>query len=283
MYKVIAKTTNYYDQNITESNVFLVTLSKNGIGSTGCAWNSGTIHNNYDGVTCVWQGEYRESDGSFFFTSVYSNQTQEQYSGRFETYVGKNDCLYCRGLNSKYAWFGYGRESYGMLDMYMQKLSEDEIKAVKNAMQRLALGENDAVPMEAVMQNIGPEVSWSSFHDVVDKCPKLEAINGFCSVPPYDSTVCLHSPIAVQLTLPQGLTPSDKLILSIIPEGSTGPDENNFFSVNQYIVARGYVFPKHKVPNVPGSYEMVLFHKGTKVAVHPIRIKQDYLWKLSSH
>jgi hypothetical protein len=284
MYKVIAKTTNYYDQNITESNVFLVTLSKNGIGSTGCAWNAGTIHNNYDGVTCVWQGEYRESDGSFFFDSLYSNQTHEQYSGRFERYTGNDGYLYCRGFNCKYAWFGYGRESYGMLDMYMCKLSGDEVKDVKNAMQSLAVGETNAIPMEAVMQNIGPTISWNDFHQVVDKCPKLQVTEGFCSVPPYNSTVCLQTQIAVHLELPLDLNTSQDLFVSIVPEGSVVPDQSNIFKATPSIITRGYVFPKDKVPKMPGRYEIALFHKGNvKVAGHPISITQDYVWKRSNH
>jgi len=284
MYKVIAKTTNYYDQNITESNVFLVTLSKNGIGSTGCAWNAGTIHNNYDGVTCVWQGEYRDNDGSFFFTSVYSNQTHEEYSGRFESYAGKEGYLYCRGLNSKYAWFGYGRESYGMLDMYMCKLSNDEVKDVKNSMQRWAMGEKDAIPMEAVMQNIGPSIEWNDFHQIVDQCPKLEVTEGFCSVPPYNSTVCLQTPIAIHLELPPDLNSSKDLFVSIVPEGSVVPDETNMFKATAAVIARGYVFPKHKVPKVSGRYEIALFqNRNTKVAGHTISVIQDYVWKRSRH
>lgn len=281
MYKVIAKTTNYYDQNVTESNVFLVTLQRNGVSSSGCVWNAGSIHNNYDGVTSVWQGEYRGLDGSFFFTSLYSNDTNEIYAGNFERCGGDDGFLYSRGASSKYAWFGYGRESYGMLDMLMCKLSSDEEREVKTAMQSLTLNDPDAVPLEAIMKEIGPQMSWDHFHKAADSHPAIMIDNrGFCSTPPYDSTVCLSAPIAIQFDLPQGFTPADNCIVSIISEGSEEPDENFCFQANEYTVARGYVFTKENVPRDVGNYEIALFsNAGAKIGIQPIEILTGNAWR----
>lgn len=273
MYKVIAKTTNYYDQNITKSNVFLVTLQKNGIGSSGCAWTAGSIHDNYDGVTCIWQGVY-SSNGSFHFTSLYSNDTKEEYSGRFEKCSGDDGRLYARGKFSKYAWFGYGRESYGMLDMFMYKLSSEEAKEVKKDMQSLALGDSSAVSLEAIMQHIGPNLSWSEFHHSADSFPypSLDE-RGFCLTPDYNATVNLGAPIAVQFQLRDGYTSEDNCVISIIHKGSEKPNYDTFFYANQYTVPRGCVFPINVVPTVPGYYEVALFNaSGQKIAYNPIRI-----------
>lgn len=279
MYKVIAKTTNYYDQNVTKSNVFLVTLSKNGIGSTGCCWTAGSIHSNYDGVTSVWQGDYRESDGIFFFASMYSNETEEEYQGKFERCDGGDRYLFSRGMSSKYAWFGYGRESYGMVDMFMCKLTKEEETAVKVAMQSIALGDSNAVSMEALMQKIGPEMSWDEFHESADYHPVEVITQGLCSTPLYNAALCLYAPIAVQLKLPPGLSSADNCIVSIISEGETEPDNEYFFYANEYVVARGYVFPRCKVPQNIGNYEIALFHQGEKVLSTPITICTETSWK----
>lgn len=281
MYKVIAKTTNYYDQNVTESNVFLVSLQRNGISSSGCVWSAGSIHNNYDGVTSVWQGEYRGLDGSFFFTSLYSNDTNEIYAGKFERCGGDDGFLYSRGASSKYAWFGYGNESYGMLDMLMCKLTSDEEREVKTAMQSLTVNDPNAVPLEAIMKEIGPQMSWDHFHKAADSHPELMIDSrGFCSTPPYDSSVCLSAPIAIQFNLPQGFTPADNCIVSIISEGSEESDANLCFQANEYTVARGYVFTKENVPRDVGNYEIAIFSNvGTKIGSQPIKILTGNAWR----
>lgn len=277
MYKVIAKTTNYYDQNVTKSNVFLVTLQKNGIGSSGCAWTSGSIHDNYAGVTSVWQGKYTSNNGSFHFTSLYSNDTKEEYSGRFERCSGDDGRLYARGKYSKYAWFGYGRESYGMLDMLMYKLSSEEAKEAKQAMQSLALGDSSAVSLEAVMQRIGPVITWSEFHNSADSHP-YKAIDerGFCLTPAYNAKIMHGAPIAVHFKLPDGYRPEDSCVVSIIPKGDQSPDDDSYFHASEYTVARGCVFPSTQVPSNVGSYEVALFNRGgQKIASNPIFITKE--------
>lgn len=280
MYKVIAKTTNYYDQNVTESNVFLVTLQRNGIGSSGCAWTAGSIHNNYDGVTSIWQGEFA-SNGSFHFTSLYSNDTKEEYSGRFEKCGGDDGNIYARGKYCKYAWFGYGNESYGMLDMMMCKLSPEEEREAKEAMQTLALGDSNAISLEAIMQQIGPTMAWGDFHKAADSYPHYEIDGrGFCLTPAYNASVCLGAPIAVHFELPDGYIAADNCVVSIIPKGTEEIDDVSFFHANEYTVARGYVFPTQKVPADVGPYEIALFNSnGQKIGHNPISITHGNSWK----
>lgn len=278
MYKVIAKTTNYYDQNVTKSNVFLVTLSENGIASTGCAWQAGTIHNNYDGVTSIWQGKYRYTEGSFFFSAIYSNNTKEEYAGSLER-DSDGKYVYSRGMKSKYAWFGYGRESYGMLDMLMLRLSKDEEVPVKKAMQLIAVEDSDAVPMEAVMQTIGEEISWEIFERISDQEICMPN-RGFCVTPEYNARICLNAPIAIQFVLPYGIDNYDGCAISIIYDNTSEPHHERKIYINEYILARGYVFPKSKVPRLPGKYEIAFFNEeNEKIASNPILVCQESLWK----
>ncbi|GFH58912.1 hypothetical protein CTEN210_15388 [Chaetoceros tenuissimus] len=279
MYKVIAKTTNYYDQNVTKSNVFLVTLSDNGIASTGCAWQAGTIHNNYDGVTSIWQGKYRHTEGSFFFSATYSNNTKEEYAGSLER-DRSGKYVFSRGTKSKYAWFGYGRESYGMLDMLMLRLSKDEEDQVKKAMQLIAIEDSDAVPMEAVMQTIGEEISWQLFDRISDQQEIHIPRKGFCLTPEYNARICLNAPIAIQFVLPNGIDDYNGCAISIIYDSTNEPHHERKIYVNEYILARGYVFPKSKVPRLPGKYEIAFFNaENEKIASNPILVCQESLWK----
>lgn len=116
-YKVLARTINDADGNVTESNQFLMRFHEGGISSSGCCWNAGTMHNNYDGVTAVMQGRYNMETGQLVFNMVYSNNTHESYAGT----------LCPEGIvMAKYTWWGYGRRSAGSFDAAMCKLSAAE-------------------------------------------------------------------------------------------------------------------------------------------------------------
>ena len=67
------------------------------------------------------------------------------------------------------------------LDMLMYKLTSDEGREAKEAMQVSALGDLNSISLEAIMQQIVPEFAWSEFHECSDSYfyQKIDE-KGFC-------------------------------------------------------------------------------------------------------
>jgi hypothetical protein len=104
----------------------------------------------------------------------------------------------------------------------------------------------------------GLELSWDEFHESADYHHVEVITQGLCSTPAYNASVYLYVPIAVQLKLPSGLSSADDWIVSIMSERETEPDNEYCSYTNECIVARGYVFPRCKVPQKIGNYDIAV-------------------------
>jgi len=104
-------------------------------------------------------------------------------------------------------------------------------------MQKIIQNTPEALSLEAVMDSVGPEMTWESFHQAADihPEPKLNS-KGFCYAPAYNSSQCVGESIAVQFVLPKNvvLTERESCVLSIVRRGFVTPDCDNYFEVNEY-------------------------------------------------
>ena len=78
-------------------------------------WGAGTLHNNYDNVTCVWQGSY-DYTLKFRIDARYSNDTHEEYEGSIDLEAGT--------MTGTYIWYGYGRQSSGKFEALLRKTNQ---------------------------------------------------------------------------------------------------------------------------------------------------------------
>lgn len=130
------------------------------------------------------------------------------------------------------------------------------------------------------MQTIGEEISWQLFDRISDQQEIHIPRKGFCLTPEYNARICLNAPIAIQFVLPNGIDDYNGCAISIIYDSTNEPHHERKIYVNEYILARGYVFPKSKVPRLPGKYEIAFFNaENEKIASNPILVCQESLWK----
>lgn len=204
IYKIIARTINDNDGNITNSNEFLVFMKDGGISSSGCVWSAGSMHANYDGVTCVWQGTYSPATGQFHYTARYSNDTREEYAGSLD----KDGFI----VKAKYAWWGYGRQSYGSLDAVLQRLSAAEEEQAMQALQQMLEKGEDRLHN---LQSIGKPLSWDALESIRDehlaaRRSQTEASATFVGLPAAGTAIKTGQAFAVHFKRPAGANASSK-------------------------------------------------------------------------
>lgn len=235
----------------------------------GCVWNQGTLHNNYDGVTCVWQGDYDRDTGAFSFLAQYSNKTHERYAG----------VLTCEGnltfmIQAKYAWWGYGRQSYGSFDAVMLRLdAAGQAQAVAALEDMLEKGEDRL----HALSGLGAPVSWDSIDGglkakYLEKRSAAMKLTGFVGYPATSTKWPVGKTLPVHFQRPNGVN-HEKDWIGLAAKGSdTCWDEADdaWFRVWDNRVEHGVVFYPDLLPPKPGQYEVIYVSSKKVVARHPI-------------
>ena len=283
-YKAVNRTTNSYDGNVTYSNNFLIRLTNGGMSSSGLASQAGTLHSNYDGVTCVISGTYSQG-GEFHFSATYSNDTAEQYAGKL---ISKDGDIRCYGAcSSGYAWFGYGRTSSGEYDMILRRLEGPELEAAKEALLQSG-GEGDrGQPLEVAMRGIGRELRFEDTSFDADKRCDIaslregrskegeEAPATFVLYPLAHSRQFAGAPLSVVWNRPPGATGEGDWI-GVCEGGTTHLVTNDsWFRAWDARCQHGMVFWKELCPRSdrPGRYDIVYFtaDNNEEVARQPLQ------------
>ena len=237
------------------------------MSSSGLAMNTGTLHSNYEGVTCVIAGSYGLS-GQFYFHAKYSNDTTEQYSGKLVKADDNSEDLRCYGCTSGYAWFGYGRSSSGEYDLMMHKLSGYELAAAKEA-----LLQSDSQSLECAIGSIGDEIQLDGTSFDSDKervTQETRGQGGFVVSPAAHPRQFVDAPLCVVWNRPEGSTGSSDWIGICHSGTSTLVTDDSWFNAWDSRLEHGMVFWRSLVPRSPGLFDIVYFANSEAVARHPV-------------